>query len=110
MIEVVFDARLTAIALGLVHDQAGIQSKQVLAWSSIYPSFRLASLSRIGRRNCRPDIEVIDEAAHLVLDQTTLRNLELTSTLAGEFEGSLLASLNGLQDSVNQTTKIHFKF
>tara|TARA_Y100001970_G_scaffold292678_1_gene435120 strand:+ start:40656 stop:43367 length:2712 start_codon:yes stop_codon:yes gene_type:complete len=31
---------------------------------------------------------------HLVLDQTTLRNLELTNTLAGEKEGSLLQSID----------------
>ena len=30
----------------------------------------------------------------LILDQTTLKNLELTSTLAGEYEGSLLSKLN----------------
>lgn len=40
------------------------------------------------------DVEVINESGHLLLDQTTLRNLELTSTLAGEYEGSLLATLN----------------
>ena len=48
------------------------------------------------------DIEVIDEAGHLVLDQTTLRNLELTSTLAGEFEGSLLASLNACRSAMGR--------
>ena len=36
------------------------------------------------------DVEVVEESGHLLLDQTTLRNLELTSTLAGEFDGSLL--------------------
>ncbi len=40
------------------------------------------------------DVEIIEEEGHLVLDQTTLRNLELTSTLTGEYEGSLLSSLN----------------
>ena len=40
------------------------------------------------------DVEVVEETGHLLLDQTTLRNLELTSTLAGEYEGSLLSTLN----------------
>ena len=40
------------------------------------------------------DVEVVEETNHLLLDQTTLRNLELTSTLAGEYDGSLLSSLN----------------
>ena len=40
------------------------------------------------------DVEVVEERGHLLLDQTTLRNLELTSTLAGEYDGSLLSTLN----------------
>ncbi len=40
------------------------------------------------------DVEMVEETGHLLLDQTTLRNLELTSTLAGEYDGSLLSSLN----------------
>ena len=40
------------------------------------------------------DVEVVEESGHLLLDQTTLRNLELTSTLAGEYDGSLLSTLN----------------
>ena len=40
------------------------------------------------------DVEVVEEHGRLLLDQTTLRNLELTSTLAGEHEGSLLSTLN----------------
>jgi len=40
------------------------------------------------------DVEVVEENGRLLLDQTTLRNLELTSTLAGEHEGSLLSTLN----------------
>lgn len=48
------------------------------------------------------DIEVIDEAGHLVLDQTTLKNLELTSTLAGEFEGSLLSTMNACRSSMGR--------
>ena len=48
------------------------------------------------------DIEVIDEAGHLVLDQTTLKNLELTSTLAGEFEGSLISTMNACRSSMGR--------
>ena len=48
------------------------------------------------------EIEIIDESGHLVLDQTTLRNLELTSTLAGEFEGSLLSTLNACRSSMGR--------
>ena len=40
------------------------------------------------------DVSVLEPEGHLLLDQTTLKNLELTSTLAGEYEGSLLSSLN----------------
>ena len=40
------------------------------------------------------DVELLEEQGHLLLDQTTLRNLELTSTLAGEYDGSLLSTLN----------------
>ena len=40
------------------------------------------------------DVEVVEEKGHLLLDQTTLRNLELTTTLAGEYDGSLLSTLN----------------
>ena len=48
------------------------------------------------------ELEVIDEKGHLILDQTTLRNLELTSTLAGEHEGSLLASLNACRSAMGR--------
>ncbi len=40
------------------------------------------------------DVEILEEQSHLLIDQTTLRNLELTTTLAGEFDGSLLSTLN----------------
>jgi len=40
------------------------------------------------------DVEIVEEKGHLLLDQTTLKNLELTSTLAGEYDGSLLSTLN----------------
>ena len=40
------------------------------------------------------DISIIEEKGNMLLDQTTLRNLELTSTLSGEYDGSLLSSIN----------------
>ena len=48
------------------------------------------------------DLEVMEENAHLVLDQTTLRNLELTSTLAGEYEGSLLSTMNACRSAMGR--------
>ena len=47
-------------------------------------------------------LEVVEENAHLVLDQTTLRNLELTSTLAGEYEGSLLSTMNACRSAMGR--------
>jgi DNA mismatch repair protein MutS len=40
------------------------------------------------------EVNLMEADGHLLLDQTTLRNLELTTTLAGEYEGSLLSTLN----------------
>ncbi len=40
------------------------------------------------------DLQIVEETGHLVVDQTTLRNLEITSTLSGEYEGSLISSMN----------------
>jgi DNA mismatch repair protein MutS len=40
------------------------------------------------------EIHFDTDDGHLVLDQTTLRNLELTNTLAGEKEGSLLQAID----------------
>ena len=40
------------------------------------------------------DVDIQETSEGMVLDQTTLRNLEITQTLAGEFEGSLLWSMN----------------
>ena len=40
------------------------------------------------------EVNLMEVDGHLLLDQTTLRNLELTTTLAGEYEGSLLSTLN----------------
>ena len=39
------------------------------------------------------DIEIMHPEGNMILDQTTLRNLELTQTLSGEKEGSLILSL-----------------
>ena len=40
------------------------------------------------------DLHIVEETGHLIVDQTTLRNLEITSTLSGEYEGSLVSSMN----------------
>ena len=40
------------------------------------------------------DLQIVEETSHLVVDQTTLRNLEITSTLSGEYDGSLISSMN----------------
>ena len=40
------------------------------------------------------EITIEEEAAHMALDQTTLRNLELTQTLIGEREGSLIHAID----------------
>tara|TARA_B100001540_G_C15797079_1_gene638148 strand:- start:310 stop:2532 length:2223 start_codon:yes stop_codon:yes gene_type:complete len=40
------------------------------------------------------DLQIVEETGHLLVDQTTLRNLEITSTLSGEYEGSLISSMN----------------
>jgi DNA mismatch repair protein MutS len=39
------------------------------------------------------DLDVAEDQGAMVLDRTTLRNLEVISTLAGEHEGSLLAAV-----------------
>ena len=40
------------------------------------------------------EVEIQETSEGMVLDQTTLRNLEITQTLAGEYEGSLLWAMN----------------
>ena len=40
------------------------------------------------------DVDIQETSEGMVLDQTTLRNLEITQTLAGEYEGSLLWAMN----------------
>ena len=44
------------------------------------------------------DLDVAEDQGAMVLDRTTLRNLEVISTLAGEHEGSLLAALTVYQN------------
>ena len=53
------------------------------------------------------DVELVEEQGHLLLDQTTLRNLELTSTLAGEYDGSLLSSLNKCRTAMGRRLLRH---
>ena len=56
------------------------------------------------------DLQIVEDTGHLVVDQTTLRNLEITSTLSGEYEGSLISSMNYCRTAIihtrNQTTFI----
>ncbi len=40
------------------------------------------------------EIEFAEEANYMVLDETTLKNLEITHTLAGEKQGSLLSAID----------------
>ncbi len=40
------------------------------------------------------DVEIMRPDGNMILDQTTLRNLELTQTLSGEKEGSLLGAID----------------
>ena len=40
------------------------------------------------------DLQIVEETGHLVVDQTTLRNLEITNTLSGDYDGSLISSMN----------------
>ncbi len=47
-------------------------------------------------------VEIIEENDGLLLDQTTLRNLEITSTLAGEYEGSLLHSIDSTKTAMGR--------
>ena len=40
------------------------------------------------------DMEIQEEGDGLIIDQTTLKNLELTKTLSGEYDGSLFHSID----------------
>ena len=48
------------------------------------------------------EIEIIRPDGNMILDQTTLRNLELTQTLSGEKEGSLLGSIDFCKTSMGR--------
>ena len=48
------------------------------------------------------EVEIMQPDGNMVLDQTTLRNLELTQTLAGEKEGSLLGAIDRCRTSMGR--------
>ena len=48
------------------------------------------------------EIEISQPESSLILDQTTLRNLELINTLSGEKEGSLLGSIDKCRTSMGR--------
>tara|TARA_B100000925_G_scaffold285125_1_gene261039 strand:+ start:695 stop:3316 length:2622 start_codon:yes stop_codon:yes gene_type:complete len=50
------------------------------------------------------EIEVIRPEGNMILDQTTLRNLELTQTLSGEKEGSLIGAIDNCRTSMGRRT------
>ena len=50
------------------------------------------------------EVEIMQPEGNMVLDQTTLRNLELTQTLAGEKEGSLLGAIDKCRTSMGRRT------
>lgn len=50
------------------------------------------------------DVVVQEEEEGLILDQTTLRNLEVTHSLSGENEGSLLHSVNSTRTAMGRRT------
>ena len=58
--------------------------------------FAVSYLSRLHLTATVPlrEIHLSEESSHMVLDETTLRNLEVTHTLAGEKQGSLLTSID----------------
>ena len=51
------------------------------------------------------EVEIMQPEGNMVLDQTTLRNLELTQTLPGEKEGSLLERLTNVNFNGKENTK-----
>ena len=68
------------------------QSPEALQATALAADY-LASVHRHDEIAIR-DVEIQDTTEGMVLDQTTLRNLEITQTLAGEYEGSLLWAMN----------------
>ena len=54
------------------------------------------------------DVEILRPDGNLILDQTTLRNLELTHTLSGEKEGSLLTSIDKCRTAMGRRCLKHW--
>ena len=50
------------------------------------------------------EVEIMRPEGSMILDQTTLRNLELTQTLAGEKEGSLIGAIDRCRTSMGRRT------
>tara|TARA_B100000700_G_C15061498_1_gene866217 strand:- start:1194 stop:3815 length:2622 start_codon:yes stop_codon:yes gene_type:complete len=50
------------------------------------------------------EVEIMRPEGNMILDQTTLRNLELTQTLSGEKEGSLLGAIDKCRTSMGRRT------
>ena len=48
------------------------------------------------------EVEIMEQGDGLLLDQTTLKNLELTSTLSGEYEGSLIHSIDSTKTAMGR--------
>lgn len=63
----------------------------------------LASMQLVDSIDLR-EIEILSDTSSMVLDQTTLRNLELTQTLSGEKEGSLLGAIDNCRTSMGRRT------
>ncbi len=63
----------------------------------------LASMQLVDSIDLR-EIEILNDNSSMILDQTTLRNLELTQTLSGEKEGSLLGSIDNCKTSMGRRT------
>ena len=61
----------------------------------------IASMHNVDSVDVR-EIEIIRPDGNMILDQTTLRNLELTQTLSGEKEGSLLGSIDFCKTSMGR--------
>lgn len=61
----------------------------------------IASMHNVDSVDVR-EIEIIRPDENMILDQTTLRNLELTQTLSGEKEGSLLGSIDFCKTSMGR--------
>lgn len=63
----------------------------------------LASMHRVDDVNLR-EVCILRPDGNMVLDQTTLRNLELIHTLSGEKEGSLLGAIDSCRTAMGRRT------